>query len=329
VIASQALISGAFSITQQAVQLGFFPRVYIRHTSRRMMGQIYVPAINWLLAIVCVVLVASFGESARLAAAYGIAVTGSMAITSIVYFVVIHQTWGWPLVKAVPLLVFFLLFDLAFLGANTIKILDGGWAPLAIGAAFFVTMVVWKRGRRFLADRHMKVARPLAELVEATSAGGELELKARPEGTAVFLSSVPDFAPPTLMRQVERVRMLHENVIVMTIRTARRPFVPRSERTEYEDLGNGFHRVIATCGFMQSPNVPLLLAEAKTKGLSCELDDATYFLGRETILGLPGGRMGAVEETFFAFLSRNARHAGQYFGLPPEQVVEIGTQIDL
>jgi KUP system potassium uptake protein len=329
VIASQALISGAFSVTQQAVQLGFFPRVQIRHTSEEMMGQIYVPTINWLLAIVCVLLVVSFQESARLAAAYGIAVTGSMAITSIVYFVVIHQTWGWSLAKAIPLLVFFLVFDLAFLGANTIKILDGGWVPLAIGAFFFTVMVVWKRGRRFLADLHMKLSRPLPELVKATGPGGDLELEARPAGTAVFLTSMDGIAPPTLVRHVERVRMLHEQVIVLTIKTARRPFVPRGERTEYEVLGNGFHRVTATCGFMQNPNVPRLLAEAKDKGLPCDLVDPTYFLGRETILGLPGGRMGQIEETFFAVLSRNARHAGQYFGLPPEQVVEIGTQVDL
>ena len=329
VIASQALISGVFSVTQQAVQLGFFPRVYIRHTSKEMMGQIYVPAMNWLLAAVCILLVVSFKESARLAAAYGIAVTGSMAITSIVFFVVIHQTWGWSLGKAIPLLVFFLVFDLSFLGANTVKIVDGGWVPIAIGAFFFTMMVVWRRGRRFLVDHQMKLSRPLEEFVKATGKGGALELSARPAGTAVFLSAAYDIAPPTLVRHVERVRVLHAQVIVMSIKTAQRPFVPRAECVEYEDLGNGFHRVVATCGFMQAPNVPLLLEEAKSQGLSCPLDDATYFLGRETILGLPGGRMGVVEETFFAILSRNARHAGQYFGLPPDQVVEIGTQIDL
>jgi KUP system potassium uptake protein len=329
VIASQALISGAFSVTQQAVQLGFFPRVYIRHTSKDIIGQIYVPFINWLLAIVCIVLVLSFKESARLAAAYGIAVTGSMAITSIVYFVVIHETWGWSLAKSVPLLVFFLVFDLAFFGANTLKILDGGWVPLAIGAVFFTIMVVWKRGRRFLTDLHMQSSRPVEDLVKAVAKGGDLELHARPKGTAVFLSSMADLAPPTLIRHIERVRLVHEHVIVLTIKTAHKPFVTEKERTTYESLGEGFHRVVATCGFMQNPDVPELLAEVKAKGMPCDVSDATYFLGRETILGLPGGRMGMVEETFFGFLSRNARHAGQYFGLPPAQVVEIGTQVDL
>lgn len=330
VIASQALISGAFSVTQQAVQLGFFPRVYIRHTSKEMMGQIYVPSINWLLAIVCVILVVSFKESARLAAAYGIAVTGAMAITSIVYFVVIHETWKWPLWKSVPLLVFFLIFDLAFVGANALKIVDGGWVPLVIAAFFFTMMVIWKRGRAMLAALHAERSKPIKEIVKETSPGGDFELKNRPKGTGVFLSTMEDLAPPTLVRNVERVRTLHEHVLIVTIRTAHKPYVDREERTEWEDLGNGFHRVVLTTGFMQAPDVPTLLQEAKDKGLHCTLDnDVTYFLGRETILGLPGGRMGEVEETVFGFLSRNARHAGQYFGLPPAQVIEIGTQVDL
>jgi KUP system potassium uptake protein len=335
IIASQALISGAFSLTHQAVQLGYFPRVLIRHTSKDTMGQIYVPVINWLLAVMCVVLVLAFGESSRLAAAYGIAVTGTMAITSIVFFVVMRDTWGWSLAKSVPLLLFFLSFDLAFLGANTLKFLDGGWVPVLIGTVFFAMMVVWKRGRRFLADLYATRTRPIDELLAALEGKGgvpgkkPLTLQGRTTGTGVFMAAMKGGVPPILLHHVERVRVLPEKVVLLTVVTAHTPFVPDGKRTELEKLPQGFYRVVGRYGFMEKPNVPQLLREAKGLGLDIDLSDVTYFLGRETILGLPGGRMGALEETFFAILSRNARHAGQYFELPPEQVVEIGVQVDL
>ena len=336
IIASQALISGAYSLTHQAVQLGYFPRLLIRHTSKDTMGQIYVPMINWLLAAVCILLVVSFRESSRLAAAYGIAVTGTMAITSIIYFVVTRATWGWSIGKSLPLLLFFLVFDLAFLGANVLKFLDGGWVPILIGSVFFLIMVVWRRGRRLLAELHQKRTHPLGEFLEQVAGSGTpyrgkkpLVLQGRTTGTAVFMSSLSDGVPPTMVHHIERVRVLHEHVILLTIQTEQVPFVEDGTRARVEKLGGGFYRVIGSYGFMESPDVPKLLAEAKTIGLDCGLDDVTYFLGRETILALPGGKMGVVEETFFALLARNARHAGQYFDLPPEQVVEIGVQVDL
>jgi KUP system potassium uptake protein len=283
-----------------------------------------------------VLLVLAFGESSRLAAAYGIAVTGTMAITSIVFFVVTRETWGWPLAKALPLLLFFLAFDLAFLGANALKFLDGGWVPILIGATFLAMMVVWKRGRRFLAEIYAKRTRPIDEFLAALAGTGRayrenkpLQLQGRTTGTGVFMAAVKSGIPPILVHHVERVRVLPEKVVLLTILTAQAPFVQDGRRTEVETLEQGFFRVVGRYGFMETPDVPKLLAEAKTHGLAVDLDDITYFLGRETILALPGGRMGALEEAFFAVLARNARHAGQYFALPPEQVVEIGIQVDL
>lgn len=329
IIASQALISGAFSLTHQAVQLGYFPRVLIRHTSRDTMGQIYVPLINWMLAIACVVLVLAFRESSRLAAAYGIAVTGTMGITSVVFFVVTRETWGWSLAKALPTVIFFLTFDLAFFGANTLKIVDGGWVPILIGAVFFVIMVVWKHGRKLLAGRNEKLTRPVDEFLLALSQDERFRLEGRSRGTGVYMAAMSSGVPPILVHQTQRVHVLHEQIVLLRIVTVESPFVAEETRIKVEKLAHGFHRVVGRYGFMESPNVPQLLQEAKAHGLDVSLEDVTYFLGRETILALPGGQMGALEETLFAFLSRNARHAGQYFALPPEQVVEIGVQVDL
>jgi KUP system potassium uptake protein len=339
IIASQALISGAYSLTHQAVQLGYFPRVLIKHTSKTTIGQIYVPVINWLLAVVCVLLVLAFQESSRLAAAYGIAVTGTMAITSIVYFVVIHETWHWPLVKSVPLLLFFLSFDLAFFGANALKFIDGGWVPILIGACFFTVMVVWRRGRRMLARFYDTRVRPFGAFIAEISGGGPvtredpskkpLRVQMRTEGTSIFMSSHHEGVPPTLVHHVERVGVLSKNVIVLTIVTEQVPFVSDSDRTTCEKVGDGFFRIVGHYGFMETPRVPELIEQAKSRGLDVALGEVTYYLGRETILGLAGGQMGAVEETFFGILVRNSRHAGQYFDLPPEKVVELGVQVDL
>ncbi len=325
IIASQALISGAYSLTQQAVQLGYFPRVLIKHTSTHTIGQIYVPVINWTLAVACVLLVVAFGESSKLAAAYGIAVTGTMAITSIVFFVVMRETWGWPLAKALPVLVFFLCFDLPFLGANAVKIVDGGWVPILIGAFFFLVMVVWRRGRMLLAQLYTKRTRPLDELLATI----DQRLASRTPGSGVFMAASGSGVPPILIHHVERVRVLPEKVILLTIATASVPFVRENERVEVEALRAGFYRVTGHYGYMEHPDVPRLLAVACKHGLDADLENVTYFLGRDTILALPGGRMGEIEETFFGILSRNSRNAGQYFALPPNQVVEIGVQVDL
>jgi KUP system potassium uptake protein len=339
IIASQALISGAFSLTNQAVQLGFFPRVTIKHTSGEAEGQIYVPEINWLLAAACLALVVWAQESSKLAAAYGIAVTGTMAITSIVFFVVTHQTWKWPLWKALPLLVFFLSFDIPFFIANATKFMSGGYVPVVIGATFFTVMVVWRRGRRMLSDALAARTKPVAEFLAeygvdrpstpTPQAGTKEHLQYRIRGTGVVMSSIAEGVPPVVVHHVERLNVLHETLILLTIVTARVPYVAPGKRATFESLGGGLHRVVGTYGFMETPDVPALLREAKGGGFAADIDDVTYFLGRETILAGAGGKMGEIEETLFAFLTRNSRPATSHFKLPPNQVIEIGTQIDL
>jgi KUP system potassium uptake protein len=330
IIASQALISGAFSLTNSAIHLGFFPRLTVTHTSDDAEGQIYVPQINWLLMVACIALVIWAKESSKLAAAYGIAVTGTMTITSIVFFVVTRVTWKWPLWRALPLLVFFLMFDIPFLIANAMKIFHGGYIPVVIGACFFTIMVVWRRGRRMLSEALERKTKPVAEfLAECDSGGAVGRLQYRIKGTGVVMASHAEGIPAMIVHHVDRLRVLHETVIFLTIITARVPYVAPGKRAVVETLGVGFHRVIGTYGFMDTPDVPALLREAKRAGLEADIDDATYFVGRETILALPGGQMGQLEETVFALLSRNSRHATTHFKLPPGQVIEIGTQIDL
>lgn len=330
IIASQALISGAFSLTNQAVQLGFFPRVTIKHTSGEAEGQIYVPEINWILCIACLALVAWAESSSKLAAAYGIAVTGTMVITSVVFFVVIRSTWNWPLWRALPLLVFFLSFDIPFFVANAAKFVHGGYIPVIIGAAFFTVMVVWRRGRRMLADALAARTKPVDEFVAryCTADASGKGLIARIPGTGVVMSSHAEGIPPVVVHHVERLHVLNEKVLLLTIVTARVPYV-QGARTTWEDLGGGLHRMLGTYGFMETPDVPALLREAKHAGHDIEVDDVTYFLGRETMLAGPGGQMGEIEESIFAFLTRNSRPATAHFKLPPNQVIEIGTQIDL
>jgi KUP system potassium uptake protein len=327
VIASQALISGAFSLTRQAVQLGFLPRMRIKHTSSETEGQIYVPGVNWALALGCIALVLIFQSSSRLAAAYGIAVTGTMVITSIGFYVVARHTWGWPVVKALPLLVCFLALDLSFFGSNLLKFLDGGYVPFLIGVALFVMMATWKRGRVLLADSFDRSTTPLDRfLSDLCAAGGPV----RVPGTAIFLTSDATEAPPVLTHHVKHNRALHQQVILLTVVTERVPRVSRDQRVEVTALEAGFSRVVLHSGFMQGTHVPALLAHAAaTKGLAFVGSDATYYLGRETFLATERGKMGRLAETLFGFMMRNASSATAYFHLPPEQVVELGIQLDL
>jgi KUP system potassium uptake protein len=334
IIASQALISGAFSLTNQAVQLGFFPRVTIKHTSGEAEGQIYVPEINWLLAAACLALVGWAQSSSKLAAAYGIAVTGTMGITSVVFFVVTRTTWKWPLWRAVPLLAFFLAFDIPFFVANATKFFHGGYVPIIIGAIFFTVMVVWRRGRRMLADALAEHTMPVDEFLAKYGDGSTIEgkgprIQCRIAGTGVVMSSHAEGVPAVFVHHVDRLKVLHESIVILTIATARVPYVTAAKRATVEVLGGGFHRVVGTYGFMETPDVPTLLQDAKRAGLDASIDDVTFFLGRETVLAGPGGQMGEVEESLFGFLTRNSRPATSHFKLPPSQVIEIGTQIDL
>jgi KUP system potassium uptake protein len=326
VIASQALISGAFSLTRQAMLLGYFPRVAVRHTSAHTEGQIYIPQINWILAVGCLLLVIGFQKSDRLASAYGIAVTGTMALTSVVYFVVARQTWKWSAPAAVGVLALFLSFDVPFFAANTVKILDGGWVPVLIGVAFVAAMLIWNRGRVLtveqLARRGTDVASVVSDLLPRCAA--------RVPGLAVFMSSSTTHAPLTFVHIVERERALKEHVLLLTVVTESVPHVPAARRLEVKSFGGGLHQAIATYGFMQEPDVPAIVREVAARlDVRVDPDETTYYLGRESVLATSEGSMGPFTESIFGFLQRNAVTADRHFKIPPGQVIEIGIQLDL
>jgi len=324
-IASQALISGVFSLTHQAVQLGYFPRVTVNHTSHEAEGQIYVPLLNWGLLVACLGLVVGFKESARLASAYGIAVSGTMAITSIVFFDVTRKTWKWPLSKSLPLLVLFLSFDIPFFAANLTKFLDGGYIPILVGAGFFVVMVNWHQGRDALVQLLEERTVPLAEFLAKLPTSGTN----RVPGTAIYLS--PSACVPfVLMMQAKRLRSIAEHVLLVRVIIEHTPQAAPDQRFEVEPLELGFVRVVVRFGYTENPDVPRRLAEAAAHAkLACPMDDATYYVGRETFLAGKGGRMNPTAEAFFALLSRNAKSAIDHFALPSERVVELGIRVDL
>jgi KUP system potassium uptake protein len=327
VIASQALISGAFSLTHQAVHLGLFPRVTVRHTSALTEGQIYLPEINWALAVSCIALVIHFGSSSGLAAAYGIAVCGTMAITSLMFVLVARERWGWSLAKLLALLALFLLFDLGFLAANLLKFTHGGYVPILVAVAISLLMLTWNVGRSNLGEYYRSRAQDWSTFTRRLDEGGVL----RPEAVGVFMASDAHGVPVMVLHQAERIRAVPSRVLLLTVRFERVPHVPPEERlAEITDLGHGFHRVVARYGFMQHPEVPPVI-EAAAKQLSLEVaaDEVTYYLGRESVVAGPGGRMGPLLESLFRMLARNALPATAYFRLPPEQVVEIGLHIDI
>ena len=325
VIASQALISGAFSLTRQAVQLGYCPRVTIVHTSHTQAGQIYVPEVNWALAIGCVALVLEFKSSTALAAAYGVAVTGTMAITSVLYFVVVRRRWGWSLWTALPLMIVFLVFDGGFFAACSVKILQGGWVPLAIAAVAYTLMTTWKAGRARLLAQIASLGIPmedfLAELVRTPVP--------RVAGTAVFLAANPRGTPPALRHHLKHAHSLHEQVVVLSIVSEGVPAVSPRERVRVTELGQGFTQVTARYGFMETPNVPALLEVCAIFGVAIDPETVTYYLGRETLLPTGKGGMMRWRKALFVFISKNARAATAYFGIPPDRVVELGVQLEL
>jgi KUP system potassium uptake protein len=325
VIASQALISGAFSLTRQAVQLGFMPRVTIVHTSAENAGQIYVPEVNYALMVACLALVMIFQKSSALTAAYGIAVTGTMAITSVVFFFVATRTWKWPMWRAIPLLVLFLCLDIPFFLANTLKFFQGGWVPTVIGLSMFALMTTWKRGRAELAGRFNQSIMPLSALLEDL----ESTKPHRVRGTAVFMSGNSDGTPPVLLHHLKHNQVLHRQVVLLSIIPQDVPLVPPEEQLDVQNLGNGFFRVLWKTGFMETPNVPSILLRARERELVCEPSTTSYFLGRETLLTNGKSPMMLWRKLLFAFVSRNALSATSYFGLPPGRVVELGMQVDL
>jgi KUP system potassium uptake protein len=325
IIASQAMISGSFSITQQAVQLGYWPRVTIKHTSGRAEGQIYVPEVNFALLIGCIILVLAFQDSSRFASAYGIAVTGTMSITSILFYGVARR-WGWSALKAGGLVALFLVFDLAFFSANVHKIADGGWFPVSVGILVFTLMTTWRRGRELLGRAFREQTLALDAFMDDLAA----TKPHRVVGTAVFMTSNPDGAPPVLLHYFKHSKVLHEQVLLLSIATQHVPEIARSERIEQiEDLGQGFYRVRARYGFMQTPNVLELMDILSEKGLETRKSDTSYFLGRETLLVTKKRGMARWRKMLFAVMSRNARPANVFFQIPPNRVVELGAQIEL
>jgi KUP system potassium uptake protein len=325
IIASQALISGAFSLTQQAIQLGFAPRLDVEHTSSHEMGQVYVPQVNWFLAISTILIVVTFRSSTALAAAYGIAVTMTMIITAILLHVVATKRWGWPAPVVTALTAVFLTIDFAFFGANLIKVFQGGWLPLMIGALIFTLMTTWRTGRRLVADRLTERAVPLDTFIRALRASPPT----RVPGTAVFMSAQPQGTPPALARNIRYNKVLHEYVVVLTVKTAVVPVVSAEEHVTVQSLGDGIFNVRVQNGFMQEPNVPEALAEARSHGLDVDFEDITYFLGRETIIVTRREGMAIWREKLFVLMTRNAVRATAFFRLPPERVVELGVQVEM
>jgi KUP system potassium uptake protein len=324
-IASQALISGVFSLTHQAVQLGYFPRVTINHTSRETEGQIYVPLMNWGLMVACIALVLHFKESSQLASAYGIAVSGTMAITSVVFFDVCVKTWKWPTGRALALLALFLSFDVPFFGANLTKFVDGGYIPVIVGALFFVVMVDWRKGRDALLAYLKAHEVPQATFLDDLPSSGVT----RVPGTAVYLFAGAGI-PPMLRAQAARLRAVAERVVLLGVVIEHEPQVDEAVRCVVEPLDHGFVRVTAHLGYMENPSLPPVLERAIARGeLKLSLDDATYYVGHETFLAGKGGLMQPLAESLFALLSRNAKSATAHFGLPPERVIELGVRIDL
>jgi KUP system potassium uptake protein len=325
VIASQALITGTYSLTLSAVQLGYLPRLSIRHTSEHARGQIYIPLVNWVLMLACLVLVLAFRSSSNLAAAYGVAVTMTMLITTVLFYFAARHLWKWSVLKTLPLCLVFGAIEVAFLSANLVKFFDGGWFPLAVGAVIFILMTTWATGRRLVRASMEKSALTQETLCES--------LKRRPPisvpGTAIFMTSTSGRAPIALLHSLKHYQAIHKRVIFMTLITEDEPWVPPSRRVEVESLGEGFWRVTGHFGFMQKPNVPRLLRQCATQGLEVEAERATFFLGREIIIPSANPGMARWRESLFSFSSKIAQQPATYFQIPVGRVIELGQQVEI
>ena len=325
VIASQAVITGAYSITQQAIQLGLLPRLEIRHTSEEHYGQIFMPRVNALLLVGVLFLVLMFRSSSALASAYGIAVTGTMVVTGIMALVVIWKVWRWSPFAAAALMVPFILIDLTFLGANLLKVVEGGWVPLALGALLMVVMYTWRRGSRLLLEKTRRLETPLGDLVRML----ERKPPVRVPGTAVFLTSTPDSAPTALLHSLKHYKVLHEKNVILTIETADTPRVDPDERVRIEPVGETFTRIVLRFGFMESPNVPKALAIARKHGFSFDIMSTSFFLSRRSLKPAVRSGMPRWQDRLFIMLTRFAKDASDYFQIPTGRVVEVGTQVTI
>jgi KUP system potassium uptake protein len=324
IIASQALISGAFSLTQQAVQLGYSPRVNIIHTSKTEAGQIYIPEVNSALMIGCLFVVLGFRSTSALGAAYGIAVTGTMAITTVLYYILARSRWNWSFAKAGAFLAFFLAIDVAFFSANLLKILHGGWVPITLAVIIFTLMTTWNRGRRIVQKLLTRGSLPIDLFLDDVAKNKPV----RVPGTAVFMTSDPEGAPLVLLHHLKHNKVLHQNVILLSVLSTNVPEIPDSERVVATPLREGFFRVKARYGFMETPFVPKMLAACKGEGIIAEPRDTTYYLGRERLI--PGGtsKLAKWRKSLFIFMSRNSRSATEFFNIPSNRVVELGAQIE-
>ena len=323
VIASQAVISGAYSMTNQAIRLGYAPRMETQHTSEDEIGQIYVPGINWTLLIAVTALVLGFRTSSSLATAYGIAVTGTMSITTILAFIVVRKLWGWGTIKGTLLIAVFLTVDLAFFGANLIKIEEGGWFPLTLGIVIFTLMTTWKRGRMLLAERMKSESIDLVPFVESFSTDSIV----RVPGTAIFLTANPDGVPHALLHNMKHNKVLHDRVVILNVRILDIPHVPANRCIEYTELPKNFHRMIVQFGFKDDPNLPKALSSQKI--LALEPMETSFFLSREMLIPKTASRMALWRKKLFVAMFRNAGSAIPFFRLPPNRVVEIGAQVVL
>jgi len=323
VIASQAVISGAFSITREAIQLGYAPRMEVQHTSEKEIGQIFMPAVNWALFAAIVALVLGFRSSTSLAAAYGIAVTGTMVITTLLAFVVVRRLWGWGWFRSGLVISLFLTIDLVFFAANATKIADGGWFPLVFGLGVFMLLSTWRRGRELMRARLQREDIALEPFLQ------NLGSVTRVPGTAVFLTSNPDAVPRALMHNLKHNMVLHRRVVLLTVRVGDIPHVPESERIEVQALPNDFHRVLVHYGFKDDPDLPKALALCAAHDLPIDPMQVSYFLGRETLIPRAQSEMPLWREKIFIAMFRNAGSAASFFKIPPNRVVEMGTQVVL
>jgi KUP system potassium uptake protein len=325
VIASQAVITGAYSLTRQAIQLGLLPRFEIRHTSETHSGQIYIPRINMLLFVSVILLVLMFRSSSALASAYGISVTGTMVVTAMMGFVVIWRVWRWSALAAAALIAPFLFLDLTFLAANLLKVFEGGWVPLALGAVVMMLMYTWRRGSRLLFEKSRKLEFPLLDLVAML----EKRPPQRVSGTAVFLTSDPASAPTALMHSLKHYKVLHEKNVILTIETAPTPRIDPAERVRLEQISATFTKVTLRFGFMETPNVPKSLAIARKLGWQFDIMSTSFFLSRRALKPAAHSGMPSWQDHLFIALSRTANDATDYFQIPSGRVVEVGTQVTI
>ncbi len=323
VIASQAVITGAYSLTSQAIQLGLLPRLEVRHTSAHQAGQIYMPRVNILLFVGVLLLVALFRSSSALASAYGISVTGTMVVTGMMAFIVFWRLWGWSLLAAAALMFPFIFIDLTFLSANMLKVVEGGWVPLALGGALMLVMYTWRRGTKILYDKTRRLETPLEDLV------GMLERKPpqRVPGTAVFLTSDPTSAPTALLHSLKHYKVLHEKNVILSVETTHTPRVDGRERVRIEPVGSSFLRVLLRFGYMETPNVPRALVIARKLGWQFDIMSTSFFLSRRALRPAPHSGMPRWQDRLFIRLARSANDATDYFKIPTDRVVEVGTQV--